>query len=166
MIVISYVIHMKYAVFLFCYRRIIMIELKITKAVKGGRPNISLPHRGILEFLKEEGVRKLISDHYDRIKVSSIKHIFPKEDVIFEAAKKNSSDFFVQVLGGPTYYNESRGAPMLVRRHLPFTITEEGRKVWLGIYKELLPELEMPDELLLSFWQYLDQFSIWMINSD
>ena len=143
-----------------------MIELKITDANKGSRPNISLPHRGILEFLKEEGVRKLISDHYDGIKQSAIRNIFPPEDVIFEAAKKNSADFFVQVLGGRSYYNENRGAPMLVRRHLPFTITEEGRKVWLGIYQELLPALEMPDDLLLSFWNYLDQFSIWMINAD
>ena len=152
--------------FCFVNEKTIMIELKITDDNKGSRPNISLPHRGILEFLKEEGVRKLISDHYDKIRVSSINHIFPTEDVIFEAAKKNSADFFVQILGGPTYYNENRGAPMLVRRHLPFTITEEGRKVWLGIYKELLPALEMPDELLLSFWNYLDQFSIWMINTD
>jgi len=157
---------MKYAVFLFYYRRIVMVELKITDAIKGSRPNVSLPHPGILEFLKEEGVRKLISDHYDRIKLSSIKHLFPPEDVIFEAAKKNSADFFVQILGGPRHYNENRGAPMLVRRHLPFTITEEGRKVWLGIYQELLPELGMPDDLLLSFWRYLDQFSVWMINAD
>jgi hemoglobin len=143
-----------------------MIELKITDALKGSRPNVSLPHSGILAFLKEEGVRELISDHYDGIKQSSIRNIFPPDDVIFEAAKKNSADFFVQILGGRNYYNENRGAPMLVRRHLPFKITEEGRKVWLGIYKELLPKLGMPDELLLSFWNYLDQFSIWMINAD
>lgn len=143
-----------------------MIELKISDAVKGSRPNISLPHRGILEFLKEDGVRQLISDHYDRIKISSIRNLFPPEDVIFEVAKKNSADFFVQILGGPTHYNESRGAPMLVRRHQPFTITSEARIVWLGIYQQLLPELGMPDDLLLSFWRYLDQFSIWMINAD
>lgn len=143
-----------------------MIELKISEAVKGSRPNISLPDRGILEFLKEEGVRKLISDHYDRIRKSSIKHLFPPDDIIFEAAKKNSADFFVQVLGGPANYNENRGAPMLVKRHMPFTITVDARKVWLGIYRELLPELGMPEELLQSFWHYLDQFSIWMINTD
>ena len=143
-----------------------MIDLKITAAIRGGRPNVSLPHRGILEFLKEEGVRKLISDHYDRIKISSIRDLFPPNDVIFEAAKKNSADFFVQILGGPTHYNENRGAPMLVRRHLPFTITDEARIVWLEIYQDLLPELGMPDELLVSFWLYLDQFSIWMINTD
>jgi len=85
---------------------------------------------------------------------------------IFEAVKKNSADFFVQILGGPTYYNENRGAPMLVRRHQPFTITADARLVWLEIYRELLPKLDMPEELLLSFWRYLDQFSIWMINSD
>lgn len=143
-----------------------MIELNISEAIKGSRPNVYLPHPGILEFLKEEGIRKLVSDHYDRIKTSSISHLFPPNDVIFEAAKKNSADFFVQICGGHPYYNENRGNPMLVRRHMPFAITAEARLVWLGIYRDLLPELGMPDELLLSFWNYLDKFSIWMINTD
>lgn len=143
-----------------------MIELEISLAVKGNRPNITLPSKAIIAFLKEEGIRKLIGEHYNRIKISSIRHLFPQEDVIFEAAKKNSADFFVQILGGLTVYKENRGEPMLVRRHVPFAINPEARKVWLGIYQELLPELGMPDELLLSFWQYLDQFSIWMVNSD
>lgn len=143
-----------------------MVELYISNAVKGQRPNVTLPSEEILRFLKEDGVRKLISDHYDRIKTSSIRNLFPQEEVIFEAAKKNSADFFVQILGGPAYYNENRGAPMLVRRHNPFSINAEARKVWLGIYQELLPELGMPEDLLLSLWNYLDQFSIWMINAD
>jgi len=143
-----------------------MVELKISEGVKGARPNISLPDPKILTFLKEEGVRQLVSDHYDRIKTSSIQHLFPPEPVIFEAAKKNSADFFVQILGGVRSYQENRGAPMLVRRHQPFSITAEGRKVWLGVYQELLPTLNMPEDLLISFWNYLDQFSIWMINSD
>ncbi len=143
-----------------------MIELKISDAVKGSRPNVNLPNKEIFEFLNEEGVRKLIGDHYDLIKTSSIRDIFPPNDVIFEVAKKNSADFFVQILGGSSYYNENRGAPMLVRRHNPFSITADARKVWLGIYQELLPKLGMPDELLYSFWNYLDQFSIWMINTD
>ncbi|MBN2237656.1 MAG: globin [Bacteroidales bacterium] len=143
-----------------------MIDLEISKAIKGSRPNVILPDPAILAFLKEEGIRKLVSDHYDRIKVSSIRHLFPPDDVIFEAAKKHSADFFVQICGGPNHYNENRGAPMLVRRHMPFPITSEAREVWLAIYQELLPELGMPDELLASFWEYLNQFSIWMINTD
>jgi hemoglobin len=143
-----------------------MIELIITEAQKGSRPNVSLPHRGIYEFLKEDGNRKLISDHYDLIKNSSIRELFPPDDVIFEAEKKNSADFFVQIMGGSNYYENNRGAPMLVRRHNPFSITADARKVWLGIYRELLSKLGMPDELLQSLWNYLDQFSIWMINRD
>jgi len=143
-----------------------MIEFNISEAKKGSRPNVVLPLPEVLEFLKEEGIRKLIYNHYDLIKTSSIRHLFPPDDIIFEAAKKNSADFFVQICGGRAYYNENRGAPMLVRRHNPFKITQEGRKVWLGIYIELLPKTGMPDELMLSFWNYLDQFSIWMINSE
>lgn len=142
-----------------------MLELKISEATKGARPNVPMPDPALLNFLKEEGIRQLVSNHYDRIKTSSIRHLFPANEVIFEAAKRNSADFFVQICGGKPYYNENRGAPMLVRRHLPFTIDKEARKVWLGIYRELLYELNLPDEIVLSFWNYLDQFSIWMVNA-
>lgn len=143
-----------------------MQDLKISEAIKGSRPNVSLPNPKILGYLQEKGIRKLVGDHYDRIKTSPIRHLFPPEDIIFEAAKKNSADFFVQICGGHAYYNENRGAPMLVRRHNPFKINAEGRKVWLEIYRELLQNIDLPDDLKLSFWNYLDQFSIWMINSD
>ena len=144
----------------------IMIALDITEAKKGSRPNVSLPHRGIYDFLKEEGIRKLVGAHYDLLKTSRVAHLFPPEEVMFEAVKRNSADFFVQIMGGKQYYNENRGAPMLVRRHQPFHIDADARKVWLGFYRQLLPELGLPDELLKSFWNYLDQFSIWMINTD
>ncbi len=143
-----------------------MTELYITEAKRGSRPRVSLPHKGIYDFLKEEGIRKLVGAHYDLLKVSRVAHLFPQEDVMFEAAKQNSADFFVQIMGGKQYYNENRGAPMLVRRHQPFRIDADARKVWLGIYRQLLPQLGLPDELLISFWNYLDQFSIWMINAD
>jgi hemoglobin len=143
-----------------------MIELQITEAKKGSRPNVSMPHRGIYGFLQEEGIRKLVGAHYDLLRESSIAHLFPQESAMFEAAKRNSADFFVQIMGGKQYYNENRGAPMLVRRHQPFHIDANARKVWLGFYRQLLPELGLPDELLTSFWNYLDQFSIWMINAD
>jgi len=55
--------------------------------------------------------------------------------------------------------------PQLNKRHLPFKITNEGRTVWLNCYKEVLQKLDLPEEVKLSFWNYLDVFSKWMINS-
>ena len=141
------------------------MTFNIIEATLGARPNVQLPDPKVLEFLKEEGMRKLISDHYDLLKQSNIRGLFPPTDEGFEMAKKHSADFFIQICGGPKYFNESRGAPRMVARHAPFKITQEARKIWLEAYIMVLTPLQMPDELKESFWNYLDIFSIWMINS-
>lgn len=45
---------------------------------------------------------------------------------------------FIQICGGPKYFNENRGAPMMVARHQPFKITPKTRMVWLECYIEVL----------------------------
>ncbi|XPV67999.1 MAG: globin [Halarcobacter sp.] len=138
----------------------------ITPAQIGQRPEVALPNPQILEYLGEEGMRKMISDHYDLLKQSNIRGLFPPSDEGFELAKKHSADFFIQICGGPRYFDQSRGAPRMVARHSPFEITVEARRIWLESYIMILSSLDMPDELKQSFWNYIDIFSIWMINSN
>ncbi len=141
------------------------MELEITEFGFGARPGVTMMDKQILSMLGEDGIRKLVSDHYDLLAQSEVKHLFPKNPVALDAAKQRSADFFVQVMGGHPYYKENRGNPMMTRRHLPFKITESARKVWLNCYKELLPKLNLPDVLLKSYWDYLNVFSAWMVNT-
>ena len=141
------------------------MEFKISKYTPGSRPDVQLPSSQMFSFLGEEGIRKLVSDHYDLLSNSSIKDLFPQDDAGFERAKKNSSDFFIQVCGGPMYFTKHRGKPMLYKRHLPHKITAEAREVWLICYKNVLEKRDLPEDVLQSFWRYLDIFSIWMVNS-
>jgi hemoglobin len=131
----------------------------------GQRPPVALPSREFLVLLQEEGIRKLVSDHYDLLSQSEVKHLFPRIDEALEKAKQRSSDFFIQICGGHTYYNENRGRPMLAARHSPFTINEHARKVWLECYIEVLSKLDLPEEVIKSFWEYLNTFSYWMVNT-
>lgn len=131
----------------------------------GQLPKVEMTAPEFLIYLKEEGVRQMISDHYDLLRVSAISNLFPQQDEAFEMAKKHSSDFFVQVLGGHPYFNESRGNPMLRKRHLPFTITAEGREVWLTCYRDVLLSLNIPENLIISFWNYINSFSMMMVNT-
>lgn len=145
------------------------MELKITDGVLGVRPPVTKPHPGFYFQVGEERLRKLVSDHYDRIKESDIAFLFPVNDEDdFAAAKKHAADFLIQLCGGPDYFNRSRGEPRMVGRHAPFRIDEPARRRWLEIYAELLPPLEAEGvnlEYIESFWNYLDVFSIWMINT-
>jgi hemoglobin len=135
----------------------------------GVRPPVTKPHPGFLYEVGEERFKKLVYDHYELIKDSDISFLFPvfdEED--FDDAKKHAFDFLIQVCGGPKYFEESRGEPRMVGRHAPFRIDESGRITWLGLYKgllEALPNEGISEEYIQSFWDYLDVFSMWMVNT-
>jgi len=137
----------------------------ITEAQLGTRPPVQIPNPAVLEYLGEEGMRQLISDHYDLLRQSDISDLFPPSDEGFALAKKHSADFFIQICGGPRYFDQSRGKPMMAARHSPFAITPHARKIWLESYIIVLSKSDMPDDLKESFWNYLDIFSIWMMNT-
>lgn len=141
------------------------MEFKITTYSPGVRPQVTLPTNKMFLLLKEEGIRKMVSNHYDHLVESKIKDLFPKNPIAIEKAKEHSADFFIQICGGPMYFNKHRGRPMLNKRHLPFKITAEGRTEWLNCYKPVLEKLDLPENVIQSFWNYLDVFSKWMVNS-
>ncbi|WP_345994053.1 globin [Sulfurimonas sp. HSL-1716] len=144
------------------------MELKITDGEMGVRPPVTKPHPGFFHQVGEERFRKLVSDHYELIRNSDIAFLFPVNDEDdFDQAKKNAADFLIQVSGGHAYFSENRGEPRMVGRHAPFRIDEHARRRWLEFYAQLLPGLEeegVDPEYIKSFWDYLDIFSIWMIN--
>lgn len=142
------------------------LDFSITPAKQGERLSVQKPSPGILQVLKEEGIRKLVSDHYDLLIESPIKYLFPEVPEQLDAAKKHAADFFIQVMGGPEYFNMNRGQPAMTRRHAQFQITEEGRIVWLQCYQQLIANLDLPDHLKQSYWNYLNNFSSWMINAE
>lgn len=140
-------------------------KFKITELPFGERKTNYKPNTDIYKFLGEEGFRQIINDHYELLSNSEIKDLFPPKGDLLEGAKKRSADFFVQRFGGPEYYKLTRGNPMLANRHLPFKITPKARIEWLNCYRPVLSKLEnVPEELVLEFWKWLDEFSNWMVN--
>lgn len=141
------------------------MDFKITSYFPGFRPAVTLPTKEMFTLLGEEGMRNMVNDHYDLLVQSDIKDLFPKNPVALEKAKEHSADFFIQICGGPQYFNQNRGKPQLYQRHLPFKITAEGREVWLKCYIEVLQKLDLPENVIVSFWNYIEVFSKWMVNS-
>lgn len=137
----------------------------IAKATFGKREQVKMLSPEVLTYLGEDGLRQLISNHYDCLIESEIKDLFPKEEEGLKKAKQHSADFFIQLMGGPQYFNQNRGKPMMAKRHAPFKITPEARIVWLECYIEVLEKLDAPDNIKQSYWDYLNTFSTWMINT-
>ena len=145
------------------------MNLTITTAQLGEKPPVSKAFPAFYPEIGEERFREMVSQHYELLKVSSIKNLFPVDDAEeFAAAKKHAADFMIQICGGPAYFNASLGAPMMGRRHAPFAITPEARLVWLELYAEVLAPLAddgVSEENIESFWRYLEVFSKHMINT-
>ena len=144
------------------------MNLEISYAAFGVKPPVIKPIPEFLLEVTEKGLHELISKHYDAIKESDIYHLFPQDDAEFAQAKVNSADFFIQICGGPAYFNQNRGAPRMVGRHAPFAIDAKARERWLELYRPLLAELQeqgVTETSLQSFWNYLNIFSLWMVNT-
>lgn len=141
------------------------MQYNITKGILGVRPNVTLPNPQILVEIGEDGMRELIAQHYAILRVSTIKDLFPPSDRGIQTAIQHASDFFIQICGGQKHFNENRGRPMMAARHSPFKIDEDARIIWLEAYIPILEKLDITDDLKQSFWDYLDIFSIWMLNT-
>ena len=87
------------------------MNLEISYAQFGARPPVTKPIPEFLIEVGEEGIRKLIDEHYESIKTSEIAHLFPMNEQDLQKAKKHAADFFIQICGGPDYFNQSRGPP-------------------------------------------------------
>ena len=113
----------------------------------------------------EENIFKMLSDFYQELGRSTIRSLFPDD---LEEASKKSAAFFVTILGGPPLYYEKYGPPMMRKRHLPFKIDEEARLTWLACFEKVLDNGEkyhFPPQHRERFWNFLDKFSTWMVNS-
>jgi hemoglobin len=131
----------------------------------GGPPQTGRPSPKIFEKMGGENIFLMIRDFYRELEKSSIRSIFPKD---MDKASKKSAAFFVFLLGGPPLYQEKYGSPMMRKRHMPFSIDEAARQVWLDCFKNILlraPQTyQFPEEHLDAFWHFLEEFSGWMVN--
>ena len=131
-------------------------------------PSVQKPNPDFLPQVGEQGIRDLLSRFYACLDKSAIRNIFPaKNSAEMEEAAQISADFFIQICGGAAYFNQKHGMPQMRGRHAPFSITAEGRLHWLVCFEEALKPLEetVSKESLQSFWNYLNVFSIMMINT-
>jgi len=142
------------------------MDLQITDYQYGEKPTVTRPNPEFLKVIGEQGVRDMVSEFYDLLRQSSIKHLFKEDEAEFQLSKQHSSDFMIQILDGPEYFKQHRGEPKMTNRHAPFAITPQGRKVWLDCFRQVLLRLDAPEHLIVSFWNYLNVFSNWMVNTD
>jgi hemoglobin len=146
------------------------LDFSILPYQEGINPPVTKPNPGFLTDIGEEGMRSLLDRFYMGLLESPIKEMFPKDREEMKKAGQTSADFFIQICGGPDYFNQNRGAPQMRGRHAPFPITPHARLHWLVTFEAALqPIIEQKlssEENIQSFWNYINVFSLWMINTE
>ena len=145
------------------------LDFSILPYAEGVNPPATKPNPTFLADIGEQGVRDLFSRFYAGLFRSPIKDIFPLDEEEMQIAAQHSADFFIQICGGPAYFNQNRGAPQMRKRHTPFPITPNARLHWLVTFEEALQPIikqkQSSEENIQSLWNYVNVFSQWMINA-
>jgi len=147
------------------------MSMDITPVKKGEEVHFTNPSERFYKAIGgEDGMRKLMFNFYDKIYESEIAHFFPQDEDEFEKIKIKNTKFFIQICGGPKFYeDEAQGMELnefMIRVHDDFSITEKARVEWLGTIREALQEVKGVDEdILEDFWSYLNEFSKLTVNS-
>lgn len=127
-------------------------------------PPVPLPSRRVFATAGETMLRALVKRHYERLRDSSIGHLFPLNQEQFSAGLARTADFIVEATGGPPRFTPLHGHVCMRTRHFPFTIDEAARDVWLAQMLLAIDDVGFPPEIRLEFWNWVEALSIRMIN--
>lgn len=111
----------------------------------------------------EAAVEKIVHVLYENVqKDANLFEIFPND--LTEVAWKQKL-FLTHFLGGPSYYLQERGHPMLKRRHMEFVITPERREAWLASMDIALDEAEIIEPYRTHIFERLTSVAHHMVNT-
>ncbi|MFC0271965.1 hypothetical protein ACFFIX_10930 [Metabacillus herbersteinensis] len=111
----------------------------------------------------EQKLSHLVDAFYEKVqKHPLLSPIFP--DDLTETARKQKQ-FLTQYLGGPQFYTEEHGHPMLRARHLPFPITPSRAKAWISCMENAMDEVNVEGPLREFLLQRLDLTAQHMVNT-
>ncbi|MFD2169715.1 globin [Tumebacillus lipolyticus] len=121
------------------------------------------PQKSVYELIGGgETIRRLVDAFYRRVgEHPGLKPLFPAD--LTETADKQYL-FLTQFFGGPPLYSQQYGHPMLRARHLPFPITPERAKEWLGCMREAMDEIGLSGPIADHMYERFIQTAHHMVN--
>lgn len=121
-------------------------------------PPLPAPH--LFEGVGESGLHKLVVHHHDLLRQSSIGDLFPRDPKRFAAVVERIANFIVDSSLGRPQGVETLGLVWFRSRHLPLTIDETARNVWLAALLMAYDDLDFPVAARQSLWNWVEAISI------
>lgn len=111
-----------------------------------------------------ETFARLLRAFFERVETDP--EIFAMYESDLDGAERRLCMFFEQYFGGPMTYSQTRGAPRLKMRHMPYKITPMVRDRWLALMHQAITEIELPSEE--EFWMrdYVERAGDFLVNAD
>lgn len=109
----------------------------------------------------QEKVKELVDRFYDHM--DDLELAKPIRDLHARSLKASREKLYLFLtgwLGGPDLYVEKYGHPMLRRRHLPFSIGQSERDLWMHCMREAMRDMgideSLSNHLEQAFWKTAD----------
>ena len=123
-------------------------------------PSSVPPPAAALAPVGEEALRELVRHHHALLRRSSIGDLFPRDPKRFDAVVEHIAEFVVNSVFGRPEGVGTRGLTWFRSRHLPLTIDETARNVWLGALLTAFDDVAFPAAARLEFWNWVEALSI------
>ncbi|MBU1237691.1 MAG: globin [Gammaproteobacteria bacterium] len=123
-------------------------------------PSPPLPSPAVFGPLGEEVLRALVRHHHELLQRSSVGDLFPRDPQRFAAIVERIATFVVNSAGELPDGVQSRGLTWFRSWHLPLTIDETARNVWLAALLVAFDDVGFPDDARLEFWNWVEALSI------
>jgi hemoglobin len=127
-------------------------------------PAFAFPSAGLLQAVGEAGLRRLVRRHHELLRFGPLAAMFPPEEAGFGDLVERVADYVLECCGGSAGYSSAHGTTCMRTRHFPFSIDETAREVWLEALFRALEETEFPLTAREEYWNWLEPFSVRMVN--
>ena len=127
-------------------------------------PPIPSPPPTLFAVVGEATLRALVKRHHDRLRDSSVGCLFPADPDHFAAVVERIGQFIVEETAGAARLAQAQGQTWLRAQHLPITIDETARNVWLAKLLLAFDDVGFPAAARLDYWNWMEALSILIIN--
>ena len=115
----------------------------------------------------EPAVQMLVDRFYDLMDLDpAFKALRDTHGPDLSRARERLFWFLCGWLGGPSYFTENVGHPMLRARHLPFAIGVLERDQWVGCMDQAMKDTNVPEPLQNILRPAFFETANWMRNTD
>lgn len=123
-------------------------------------PAPPIPSTAALAEAGEDALRNLVRHHHELLRMSSIGDLFPRNPERFAAVVERIATFIVESMRGNAAFADAHGLTWFRSRHLPLTIDETARNVWLGALLATFDDLDFPESARSQLWAWVEALSI------